>query len=341
MVQFEDRFKNFYRQFARHFASYDGIIELNLSLGPSGELRFPSYLAGDPRSDFPTRGAFAFYGEAAANSFREFVLEKYGGLEGVNEAWKDILPSPLTNIEEIRVPDPSTLGNPDATTGFFAEGHHVKRYGKDLFDWYHGALIRSGELQLTWAAEVFKETFPGVPLSMKIPGVHWRTAKNSDRAAELAAGLISTGKSTFSTEPEKLGDAYESILSMVKRVTEKTGVEIVTVFTAVEMLDDPEAFNSKSMAESLAGGVIRLARSMGLKIYGENALAQSLSLPWAWDVMLRHFERGMNGVVLLRLQNVAVAAQNGHVKRFVDELVRAVRFVPTCAQSIARSLTSS
>src|SRR5919204_651996 len=98
--------------FKEHFAAKAGITdEINISLGPAGELRYPSYNAHDATQDgrtcgFPTRGCFQAYSEPAKADFRAYVLAKYQDLQGVNAAWRDSLGDhPLSEISQIGPPD--------------------------------------------------------------------------------------------------------------------------------------------------------------------------------------------------------------------------------------------
>ena len=58
--------------FRNHFAAKAGqIAEVNISLGPAGELRYPSYNSHDQNTDYPTRGALQCYSRLAVQSFHD------------------------------------------------------------------------------------------------------------------------------------------------------------------------------------------------------------------------------------------------------------------------------
>lgn len=81
--------QRFMLAFREHFASVAGKIgEINISLGPSGELRYPSYNSHDKDSGWPNRGSFQSYSELAVRSFRREISKKYKNeIELVNQAW--------------------------------------------------------------------------------------------------------------------------------------------------------------------------------------------------------------------------------------------------------------
>ncbi|MEO1175186.1 MAG: family 14 glycosylhydrolase, partial [Myxococcota bacterium] len=168
------------RAFATHFQHRAAdIAEVNVSLGPAGELRYPSYNSHDRDTDYPTRGALQAYSTLARQSFRSFVLDKYGSVPAAAAAWN----TTLNSVESI--------GPPSDAAGFFGRGDDKNtEYGRDFFDWYHGTLLDHGSRILKAAQDVFGaagSAFAEIPLGAKSAGVHWRIG--SDRAAELAAGL--------------------------------------------------------------------------------------------------------------------------------------------------------
>ena len=76
-------FKSFVSAFANQFKSMalaGDFLEINVSLGTSGELRYPSY--DEPGCGFPTRGCFQYYSNRAGTDFRNYALTSFGGLSG-------------------------------------------------------------------------------------------------------------------------------------------------------------------------------------------------------------------------------------------------------------------
>jgi hypothetical protein len=78
------QFSQFMNAFEQHYASRaHDFVELNVSLGPTGELRYPAYNPDDG-AGFPRRGHFQAYSPLARASFRNWALQQFGGLAGVN-----------------------------------------------------------------------------------------------------------------------------------------------------------------------------------------------------------------------------------------------------------------
>jgi beta-amylase len=77
------QFGELMQAFAAHFAPLaDSFAEVNISLGPTGELRYPAYNKSDGWS-YPDRGNFQAYSRLAQQGFREWALARFGGLTGV------------------------------------------------------------------------------------------------------------------------------------------------------------------------------------------------------------------------------------------------------------------
>ncbi len=73
---------------ARYGSTYASRMqEINVSLGPAGELRYPSYNGHDSGAGYPTRGALQSYSPLAIKSFQQWAISKYGTIAGVNAAW--------------------------------------------------------------------------------------------------------------------------------------------------------------------------------------------------------------------------------------------------------------
>lgn len=211
-------------QFIRH------IEELNISCGPAGELRYPSYNAHDwifevadgnklwekkdqqgnvilrgDRTNWPHRGALQCYGKLALADFRAKMKLKYGSLKRLQAAW-GVAGQGLNSFTEIRLPN---QGNDHGYPGgqifkadqLFQNGAYYKsQYGRDLIEWYNQSLIDHGKRLLDLADQVFAGAgWRKIPLGIKIPGIHWQMGTlggaqpEAPRAAEIAAGLIRLG----------------------------------------------------------------------------------------------------------------------------------------------------
>jgi hypothetical protein len=288
-------FASVMRAFQAHFAARaKDILELNVSLGPTGELRYPSYNPHDPGAAYPTRGALQAYSPLAVESFRDFVLERHGSLEAASAAWGRTLAS----REDIAPP-------PEAGA-FFEEGQAHEAFGQDFFDWYSDSLLEHGARLLECAVEVFNADgapFSGIDLGAKIPGVHWRAA--TDRAAELAAGLLKTSEAEGWESPAK-GHGYRDVVGLFRRVEKLPNApRLVLHFTCLEMDDGDGGPEVGSRAKTLVYRVAAEAKAQGVDIKGENALAHRLSDEAAWENIEEALDKaGYSGVTLLRVTDV-------------------------------------
>jgi beta-amylase len=292
--------KQFMQEFERHFAQRAGDIqEISLSGGPAGEMRYPSYDAHDGgRSGWPTRGALQAYSPLAQADFQRWAMTKYRGLDGVNAAWG----TRLTSIKEIRPPDNGA--------SFYDHKDYLSTYGRDLFDWYNDSLAQHVKRVVVNADKAFSGAFAGIPVGVKLPGVHWQMDGNSpyQRVAEMNAGLIPARSEQGGEYNAENGHGYRRIMSAIREAQNKLhgnrtqstrpARDVIVHFTCLEMNDD--AGNGNSKAFSLATWVAETARSYGLKLKGENALPVTSGN--GWGNILRHMERdGYRGINILRM----------------------------------------
>ncbi|MBA3993586.1 MAG: hypothetical protein C0469_08670 [Cyanobacteria bacterium DS2.3.42] len=274
-------YRNVMTEFQNHFAGKASMIaEINVSLGPAGELRFPSYNYHDNGSGWPTRGALQAYSESARQSWREFALEKYGTEEAVKKAWGEKYGA--------------AIEPPKNAEDFYASGDFKNtQYGKDFFDWYSKSLQSHGDQILSTALDVFGakgSAFAGIDIGAKIPGVHWRMGEIVDgkvvldgRQAELSAGLISTGKDDWN---DLGGNGYRPLLQVFKNLQLKSPFSrVIPHFTALEMPDGQDGAIARSLPNTLAKWVGHEANRQGLTIKGENALSGTLYDKAAWERM--------------------------------------------------------
>ncbi|MGL5912483.1 MAG: family 14 glycosylhydrolase, partial [Phycicoccus sp.] len=277
-----------YVRFAREFADHyrdrydDGeILEINVSLGPAGELRYPAYNAhdwryGDPQdstratftTDYPTRGALQAYSPLAVQSFRRWALDRYGGLAGVNRAWG----SQLRSVEEIAPPD-------DAEHFFASGDYRFVQYGKDFVDWYNSSLVAHGRTVLTAALDALGDAFPGADYGFKVPGVHWTMGHPVwPNAAPVAAGLVQTSIPW----DDGTGHGYQNVAALAAHVQGLTDRMVVLHFTCLEMANQ-NWFPQYSLAQDLVFWMAQLAERLGVTIKGENALVGGVRSDLGWD----------------------------------------------------------
>lgn len=289
--EYVDFMKSFVEKFGRYAPH---IAEINVSFGPAGELRYPSYNSHDQGTGYPTRGGLQAYSEQAIASFREFVLAKYRTVSATSAAWG----VPLTRKVQILPPKSSEE--------FYTTGAHLKPYGRDFFEWYHGSLIERGRLLGEASINTLlapDSPFKGVELGAKVPGIHWRMA--SDRAAELSAGLV-LPPSADSKGPS--AQDYEGIVKLfasLDKSAQAKGGRFVLHFTCLEMSDNEGGYEAFSKASTLVRMVGEAAEKEGVLIKGENALSGTLGSQSAWDNMRQSLFNGpYKGLTILRLDHV-------------------------------------
>jgi beta-amylase len=277
-------YARFMTAFQAHFANKAASIsEVNISLGPSGELRYPSYNQQDPDAGYPTRGRLQAYSNLALQSFKAFMIQKYGSQTTTNTA-------------------PPNDGAVPYANDFFANQQQNSQYGQDFFDWYSGSLISHGKTVLQKAIQILDSqgsAFQGIPIGAKIPGVHWRMA--IDRSAELAAGLIRTSSGDLNDDSR--GHGYEEIISLFQQVATFANAPQITLhFTCLEMSDGNGGPSVGSLAESLVFWVAAEAHRLGVPIKGENALSGAVNDPNAWQNINNAVTYGgYEGLTILRM----------------------------------------
>jgi hypothetical protein len=272
-------YKEIYEQYAEamesfglHFKKFSkNIPKIYLSLGPAGELRYPSYYA---RAGwyYPHRGTLQSYSPSALRDFRNYALKTYGNnLDALNSAW------------QTRLSSPSQILPPSDGDRFFRDGVKTA-YGRDFMAWYQGRLIHHLDQMIRIARDTISTQMPEVRYGAKIAGVHWLyNSPVTPHAAEYTAGYYN----------------YADILSVMK------ALDVDLTFTCLEM-DDVNKWTSPyfSAPQTLLDQISTIAVNLGLNINGENALAISND-PTRYDNIARALSRyAYKSFTLLRMQNI-------------------------------------
>ena len=294
-------YRDFTRAFTRHFEKRFGrdVSEINVSLGPSGELRYPSYNSHDTGSGYPTRGALQAYSPLAVRDLQRWALREHRSLRGVNRAWG----TAYTRVAQIRPPA-------DADAFFDSGAYRDSAYGRDFVDWYNGSLVAHGRRMLTTVATELRGHFRGADLGYKVPGIHWQMGAGSPypRATEVTTGLIQT---SVDTSAWSTGHGYDRIVRLGARPI--AGRHVVMHFTALEMGDndpgEPDAatgLRPYSLAKTLVGWIGDYAYRVGTDLKGENALSGGVQYDFGWDQIEDAFAHwGYLGLTVLRMNDVA------------------------------------
>lgn len=216
----------------------DTIVEIQVGMGPAGELRYPSYPEQDGTWKFPGIGAFQCYDKYMLSSLQA-AAEAFGKPE-----WGSTGPT-----------DAGHYNNWPEDTNFFKKegGGWNGVYGEFFLSWYSEMLIGHGERILQSAKAIFENT--GVKISVKVAGIHWHYGTRS-HAPELTAGYYNT----------RFHDGYLPIARMLARHG------AIFNFTCIEMRDHEQPQDALCAPEKLVRQVALATGEAQVPLAGENAL---------------------------------------------------------------------
>ncbi|GFP96181.1 beta-amylase 1 chloroplastic [Phtheirospermum japonicum] len=216
----------------------DTIVEIQVGMGPAGELRYPSYPEQNGTWRFPGIGAFQCYDKYMISSLKA-AAESIGKPE-----WGHTGPT-----------DAGHYNNWPEDTNFFRKegGGWDGPYGEFFLSWYSQMLLDHGERLLQSAKRVFENT--GVKISVKVAGIHWHYGTRS-HAPELTAGYYNT----------RFRDGYLPIARMLARHG------AVFNFTCIEMRDHEQPQDALCAPEKLVRQVALATQEAQVPLAGENAL---------------------------------------------------------------------
>lgn len=231
-----DFMRAFGDQFKHHLG--DTIVEIQVGMGPAGELRYPSYPEQDGVWKFPGIGAFQCFDKYMIGSLKA-AAEAAGKPE-----WGHSGPT-----------DAGHYNNWPEDTQFFRKegGGWNSPYGEFFLNWYSQMLLDHGERILSSATSIFKDT--GVKISVKIAGIHWHYGSRS-HAPELTAGYYNT----------RFRDGYLPIAQMLARHG------AIFNFTCIEMRDHEQPQDALCAPEKLVRQVALATQQAQVPLAGENAL---------------------------------------------------------------------
>eukprot|EP00252_Welwitschia_mirabilis_P005605 TRINITY_DN16081_c0_g1_i1.p1 TRINITY_DN16081_c0_g1~~TRINITY_DN16081_c0_g1_i1.p1 ORF type:complete len:628 (+),score=55.99 TRINITY_DN16081_c0_g1_i1:62-1945(+) len=232
-------YSDFMRDFKETFSIVFGetITEIQVGMGPGGELRYPSF----PLSKFSERfrgiGKFQCYDKYMRAHLKAYA-EQIGKPEWAHEAPEDASHDAQW---------------PDETTFFRRNGFWKDSYGQFFLKWYSEMLLCHGERICAAAQSIFRQT--GVQLSAKIATIHWHYLTES-HAAELTAGYYNTS----------LHNGYILIARMFGRHA------ITLSCSCFEMRDaNQKQFSPSSSPEALLAQIRVAARKCGVLLGGSNS----------------------------------------------------------------------
>ncbi|KAM3262924.1 hypothetical protein ACQJBY_053210 [Aegilops geniculata] len=281
-----------FRDNMKEFLDAGVIVDIEVGLGPAGELRYPSY----PQShgwSFPGIGEFICYDKYLQADFKAAAA--------------------MVGHPEWEFPRDAGQYNdtPQRTRFFVDNGTYLTEQGRFFLAWYSNNLIKHGDKILDEANKVFLGH--RVQLAIKISGIHW-WYKVPSHAAEVTAGYYNLHDR----------DGYRPIARMLKRHHASLN------FTCAEMRDSEQSSQAMSAPEELVQQVLSAGWREGLNMACENALPRYD--PTAYNTILRNARpHGINksgppehklfGFTYLRLSNQLVEGQNYvNFKTFVDRM---------------------
>lgn len=233
-------YADFMEAFAQSLASYipSTVVEIEVGLGPAGELRYPSYQLD--RWSFPGIGEFQCYDKYMLAMLKD-AATKAGRPE-----WGNAGPS-----------DAGTYNNRADDVNFFSQygggDNYKSAYGQFFLDWYQSALIQHGRNVLAKANAIF--TPRGLKLSAKISGIHW-WYNHPSHAAEATAGYHNVWGRNAYLEFARMFKTYNTAF----------------LFTCLEMRNTEQPASALSNPETLVAQTRSAAYSAGAYYAGENAL---------------------------------------------------------------------
>jgi hypothetical protein len=280
-------YERFMQQFAKHFANKAGLMdEINISLGPAGELRYPSYNAHD-WGNYPNRGTMQCYSRLAQLDWLDHLKQKFHHISALNACFGTTHQS----FEDAIMPDAEWV--------FTHQRYIHNAWAREFLNWYNQALVNHGRRIVDLSLNCFdKAIFAGVHLGVKIPGIHWVVSDpDTPRAAEITAGLIATHPTLNSSNQQEYLRLLKGLLP------EGQHDRIAIHFTCLEMIN--KDYEGYSRAADLVDWVANAAAECQVALMGENALAGELYGKQGWSQMARALLRdpGYDGLTLLRMQN--------------------------------------
>ncbi|KAF9624987.1 hypothetical protein IFM89_016807 [Coptis chinensis] len=232
-------YSDYMRSFRDHFKDYLGrvIVEIQVGMGPCGELRYPSYPESNGTWRFPGIGEFQCY-----DKYMKASLKATADAIG-KESWGTNGPHDSGQYNQF----------PEDTGFFRRDGTWNTDYGQFFLQWYSHKLIEHGDQILAAAQGIYRGT--GAKLSGKVAGIHWHYNTRS-HAAELTAGYYNT----------RHHDGYLPIAQMLGKRN------AVLNFTCMEMRDGEQPASANCSPQGLVKQVKMATKLTGTELAGENAL---------------------------------------------------------------------
>ncbi|XVF01814.1 hypothetical protein REPUB_Repub04eG0121800 [Reevesia pubescens] len=232
-------YSDYMKSFMEHMSDFIEaglLIDIEVGLGPAGELRYPSY----PESQgwvFPGIGEFQCYDKYLKAEFKEATTN------AGHPDWE--LPDNAGEYND----------TPGSTEFFGLNGTYLTEKGKFFLTWYSNKLLNHGDEILDEANKAFLGC--KLKLAAKVAGIHW-WYKSDSHAAELTSGYYNL----------KDRDGYRPIARMLSRHYAMLN------FTCLEMRDSEQRADAKCGPQELVQQVLSGGWREQLEVAGENALSR-------------------------------------------------------------------
>ncbi|MBA0773316.1 hypothetical protein Gotri_008601 [Gossypium trilobum] len=293
-------YTDYMRSFRERFRDYLGrvIVEIQVGMGPCGELRYPSYPESNGTWKFPGIGEFQCYDKYMRASL-EAAAEAIG-----QKDWGKVGPHDSGHYKQV----------PEETGFFKRDGTWNTEYGQFFLEWYSRKLLEHGDRILAAAKGTFHGT--GAKLSAKVAGIHWHYRTRS-HAAELTAGYYNT----------RHHDGYLPIAQMFS----KHGV--VFNFTCMEMRDGEQPEYANCSPEGLVRQVKMATKIARVELAGENALERYDAGSYAQVLATSRSDsgNGLSAFTYLRMNKRLFEGDNWrHLVEFVKNMSEGGRKISEC-----------
>ncbi|XP_031389925.1 beta-amylase isoform X2 [Punica granatum] len=285
-------YMNSFRENMSDFLAAGLIVDIEVGLGPAGELRYPSYPANQGWV-FPGIGEFQCYDKYLKADFKEAATK------ASHPEWE--LPDHAGDYN----------GTPESTKFFMPNGTYLSKKGKFFLTWYSNKLLSHGDQILDEANRIFLGC--RVRLAAKVAGIHW-WCKDDSHAAELTSGFYNLGDR----------DGYRPIARMLSRHY------AIFNFTCLEMRDSEQSAAAKSGPQELVQQVLSGGWRENIEVAGENALPRYDRTAYN-QILLNARPNGVNkngqpklkmyGATYLRLSDDLMDTENFRIfKTFVKKM---------------------
>ncbi|KAI3863062.1 hypothetical protein MKW98_015520 [Papaver atlanticum] len=276
------------------------LSDVEVGLGPAGELRYPSYQE-NLGWKFPGIGEFQCYDKYLKAEFKEAAT--------------------LAGHPEWELPDDGGKYNDKpGDTGFFRpKGSYQNEKGKFFLTWYSNKLLSHGDQILDEANQVFLGC--KVKLAAKVSGIHW-WYKDESHATELTSGYYNLNDR----------EGYRPIARILSRHY------AILNFTCLEMRNSEQSRAAKCAPADLVQQVLSAGWRENIEVAGENALPRYDKT--AYNQMLKNARPNgvnrdgqpklrMSGITYLRLSDKLLQQENFKIfKKIVKKMHVDQEFYP-------------